>query len=585
MLNRLRQLAASALLRASLAVHAGADRGRKNADWRARTLSADAELINDLPTLIARSRQQVRDEPLAKSAIFAYRRNVVGRGIAPVWTIKHPETGALWEEVNERLEKLFLEWASDKSAVDAEGRRTFWKIQRLAVDEKNTAGAVLFVVGYRPHPRRVGLVIQAYEAEQLDHTVQTWGGRKVRGGVEVDDFGKAVAYHLYPKPLNDYLGAATIKSERIEARRVIEHQNLDRVLQTRGRPLLAPVMQDIRSAGKYKVADLMRQVMQACLGLIIKKPPGSPNWRGAAKPGEQPEAERLENIDFTPGMVPQLPAGYEAMPFAPTQTANSFEPFMVGIQRQIAAGVNLSYGQVSRDFTKGTYSGQRQEMLEDYKVIEPEQDDLVDDVIAPVIELFTQAAILEAKVPEVTPMMFAAEPERYHDLDYTLPAKPWIDPKNEIEGWTQAIDAQLATRTEYAAAYGKRYRKIVKQTADERDLRAKAGVSIASDGAATASPAAAGGPASPSASTSPAAGTVNTEVKAEGALNGAQITAVLDVFGRLQVGQVTPAVATELIIAVGIPRDRAASMVGEQAKLPAPPAPNPTNQPPAAAAA
>lgn len=79
--------------------------------------------------------------------------------------------------------------------------------------------------------------------------------------------------------------------------------------------------------------------------------------------------------------------------------------------------------------------------------------------------------------------------------------------------------------------------------------------------------------------------TVNTEVKADSSLNGAQITAVLDVFARLAKKEVVAPVAIELIVAVGIPRDRATQMVNDQAKAEVPTEsakPNPTQAAPSA---
>ena len=55
--------------KAMLAVYAAADRGRRNKDWRAPNVSADAAIIPDLPVLCARVRSKPHPEQLCVLAI------------------------------------------------------------------------------------------------------------------------------------------------------------------------------------------------------------------------------------------------------------------------------------------------------------------------------------------------------------------------------------------------------------------------------------------------------------------------------------------------------------------------------------
>lgn len=68
--------------------------------------------------------------------------------------------------------------------------------------------------------------------------------------------------------------------------------------------------------------------------------------------------------------------------------------------------------------------------------------------------------------------------------------------------------------------------------------------------------------------TSPADGAPENIESTEG-LNGAQIRAALDILDGVRGGSVAPAVAVELLIALGIDRARAERMVSETAKQPA----------------
>lgn len=571
-------------MRGLLSIHAAADRGRRNKDWPVRQASADAEIINDLPTLVSRSRGLTRDASLGRSAIKAYVRNIAGRGIAPVPTAKDVAGNEL-DALNELAEARFWKWASDKKRCDVQKRRTFWQFQRLAVSERMTAGSAFLVESYK---RGVGLQLQAFELEQLDFWKQSNGESEVRGGVEVDKFGAPIAYWFYPKPLNDLRFQSRYQSFPIPADRVLHYDQPDRVLQTLGRPELVAVMQDIRDDNRWKDASLWTRILQSCIGLIRKNPAGFPNANTKvgveAGDGEETTTENGDRIaDFAPGVIYDAPPGGDLTAFAPHQAGGDFDAFTRSMQRRIGAGAGLSYGQLTRDFTQGTYSGQRQEMLEDWKEFEPEEDTLVDSIVMPVYKLWYYYEVLEGRLP-VDLAEFKRDPDRFTDAEYPLNAKPWIDPKAEAEGYEKLVGLGVATRTEFTSSRGSRFRRNIRTLGKEQKMAQAEGVTLAGSQPA---PAAAPHASTPSAaSTTPVAATasvdganVNTEVKADSSLNGAQITAVLDVLSRLAKKEVVPAVAIELIVAVGIPRDRATSMVDQQASV-EPPAEVPPAVPP-----
>lgn len=555
--------------RGTAAVHAAADRGRRNRDWLPRNVAADAEIIPDLSTLIPRSRSLARDTSLGRAAIRAFVRNVAGRGIAPVPTAKDA-SGKELDALNELAEANFWKWASDRTRCDKQKRRTFWQMQRLAVRERFTAGGSIFVESYKPG---IGLQLQAFEIEQLDLWKFSFEDREIRGGVEVDEYGAPVAYWLFPKPLNDLRFQPKYQSVRIPADRVFHYDDPDRVLQTLGRPELVAVMQDVRDDNRWKDASLWTRILQSCIGLIRKNPP---NWPGTGvEPiGMQPDSDddtTTENgdriADFAPGVIYDAPPGGDLTPFAPHQNAGDFDAFTTSMQRRIAAGAGLSYGQVTRDFTKGTYSGQRQEMLEDWKEFEPEEDNLVDSFIAPVYRLWYRYEVIEGRLP-VPMAMFRKESDRFTEAEYPLNAKPWIDPKAEAEGIEKLVGMGVATRTEFTSSRGGRFRRNIRTLSGEQKLAFTEGVTLT--GIAPPATAPAANAVDTQAATQDTS-IVNTEVKADSSLNGAQITAVLDVLGRLARSEIVPPVAIELVVAVGIPRDRAEQMVNDQAGVAAVP--------------
>src|SRR4051794_28620663 len=122
-----------------LATYEAAKSGRKNKDWRAPGISADAARLPDDPVLNTPARQMGGDTWVASSAVSAFARNVIGTGIIPVPQIKDAA-----DKLNVRVNKAamleFWTWASDKHACDVEEDQTFWQMQTLAETERATVG-------------------------------------------------------------------------------------------------------------------------------------------------------------------------------------------------------------------------------------------------------------------------------------------------------------------------------------------------------------------------------------------------------------------------------------------------------------
>jgi capsid protein len=216
---------------ASLASHAAADTGRRNRDWKYNTGSADLNLIPDVLVLEGRARQMVRDSWIAKSIIKAYKRNIAGRGIVVTPHAKK-ETGEPLVKLNEKAQREFARWGKCKEACDVEKKQTFGQMQRLAVGERATVGEHFWVWSYTPPltpsgkidlSKPCGLRIQRFEPEQLDYRILSFQNNEVRGGVELDENGAAVAYHFFTRNPNDYLFRRAFWSVRIPRERVFHY--------------------------------------------------------------------------------------------------------------------------------------------------------------------------------------------------------------------------------------------------------------------------------------------------------------------------------------------------------------------------
>ena len=260
---------------------------------------------------------------------------------------------------------------------------------------------------------------------------------------------------------------------RVPAERVLHYYRKRRVRQKRGVTDLAPVLQDMRDLMRAKDANLWRMIMEACIGVLVKRDVTGPGATGAAFSTILPRAagdagttgSGAPTVDFTPGMVADPGPGVSLDAFVPTQQATNYATFNETTLRGIGGGSGLSYGQVSRDFTKGTYSGQRQEMLEDRKEFEPLQELAAHNLVLPVFRLFVALSALEGRIDV---RGYAQDPERFCCAEYVAPPPTWIDPKAEAEAIEKLIKLRVITREEVAQMRGYRLADILDAIAAEQ---------------------------------------------------------------------------------------------------------------------
>lgn len=485
-------------MRAALANYNAADRGRRNRDWRASPGSADLMILPESATLNARAREAVRNTWMGASIARAAKRNVAGTGVDVVPLAKDAD-GNLLKNLNRRIKDDFWWWGSDKNHCDVERRQNFWQKQRLCVAERKTVGQAFVVWSYRAPldasgriDKRlpVGLRLQSFEAEQLDTTLQSYQGREVRNGIELDpETGAALAYHLFTRNPNDYLSRGQLDSVRVPRERVFHYFDQDRVLQTQGVTELAPVLQDLRDVGRYDGAELMKALMQACIGAFVTKNATTPNGysplgvaRAAGDTGQT--SSGMSQIDFVPGMVPHLQEGESVTPFTPTSPGGQYEPFVTAKTRGIAAGVGMSGSQLLRYSGDASFSSARQDLIEDWREYQQEQDNLASDIVIPVYLTWFNLAVLEGRFDDVAEFdadTFLANPRQYTAVKTVGPRRPWIDPEKEANAYVILLKNSLITREEIMAECGKQFADEIIKMAEESEQAAEAGVTLIED--------------------------------------------------------------------------------------------------------
>src|SRR5262249_52953375 len=160
-------------------------------------LSADQEIKGNMRLLRARARELSRNNPVAKSYLKILLSNVNGeKGIAYRSLVRN-NNQALNQPFNMKIEKAWTEWGK-KGNCTVDRRFSLRQVQNLILKTLATDGEVFvrMVPGFANKHR---FALQMIDADQVDHLftrAKSPTENEIRLGVEVDEWGAPVAYHV-----------------------------------------------------------------------------------------------------------------------------------------------------------------------------------------------------------------------------------------------------------------------------------------------------------------------------------------------------------------------------------------------------
>lgn len=439
-------------------------RSRRNLDsWRPRGGDADADSLLDLPELRSRSRDAIRNLPIAGGAIATKVTNVVGTGLRLNAQIDRDYLGLSedraesWEKDAERL---FNQWAGS-AECDAERTLTFAAQQELAFRAVLESGDVFALLPAIARPGALlDLRVQLIEADRVSNPRWKSDTPTLTGGVEKDRAGAPVAYHItrtHPGRLYN------IASEwdrypafgaRTGRRNVLHLYHKRRVGQTRGIPDLAPVIEELKQLGRYTQAEIDAAVVTAFLAIITKSE-GRAGFGGVSPTGAPARDDKSEPYRLGPATVLDLQDGEEVTTVQSSRPNSAFDPFVLAVLRQVGACLEIPFELLVKHFTS-SYSAARAALEDAKRFFRGRRVWLACNFCQPVYEAFLHEAVardlLRAPGFLTDARVRAAYLGDYRD-QWIGPAWAQIDPVKEYNAAALAEDRGWKTATENTAEF------------------------------------------------------------------------------------------------------------------------------------
>jgi lambda family phage portal protein len=470
--------------------YAGASRWRKQlANWLPFRAMADAELLPDQDMLVARSRDLARNNGVTSGAFQTLVDNVVGIGLRLAC---YPDYRALgrdiaWaEDWSQQVESLWRTWA-DTTACDAAGRFNFHYLTSLVYRSCIESGEALALPLWLERgdtPFRTCL--QLIEVDRLSNPNFTPPTLKLRGGIEMDDYGKPLTY--YVRVMQDWMVITgwvnvvgpwqAIPAETEWGRkRVIHVLATDRVDQTRGKPVLSSVIEQFRMLDSYQRTELQSAIVNSLVAGVIETPldPQAIHELMGGDPNAYLQNKNQWRVQLEGGAIIPLYPGDKLTPFTPTRPAPQYNNFVEAVQRQIGVALGMPYELAIKDFSKTNYSSARAALNEAWRYFMSRRMFLASYWLQPVYCLWLEEAVNAGLID--APGYYDLRP-LYERAKWIGPGRGYVDPMKEAEASQLRMASMTSTLEKECAEQGDDWMEVLEQAAIERERLKQLGLYV-----------------------------------------------------------------------------------------------------------
>lgn len=369
-------------------------------------------------TMRQRGRMLYMASPIAAAAVNTARTKIVGTGLRMKCSLDAELLGISTESARawcKRTETEFRNWCLSKNACDVLGVNNFYELQQLAVKSWLMSGDV-FALLKRENPTKLNpysLRIHLIEADRICTpsssiadgifcvTEGKHGTNEIHDGVEVNENGRVIAYHI----CNNYPYSAAFSDtewcrvEAVNARtgmpNVLQIMDAERPDQYRGVTYLAPVIEMLLQNRRYTESELTAAIIQTYFTGWLETETDS-----AGMPifdHDEDDEDDEDEPEMSPGNIVKLKKGEKIVFGNPNIPTAGYETFTNSISRQIGAALEVPHEVLLKEFT-ASYSASKGALEEAWEVVRMRRSWFVNDFCQPIYEAWLAEAVARGRI-------------------------------------------------------------------------------------------------------------------------------------------------------------------------------------------
>lgn len=468
--------------------------------WNPPQTSADSAVLPGRDVSVARVRDMIRNDPHAQSGMSKLVEMLVG---AKLILSSKPDARALGldrtnpahrkiiRELAASIESEYYLFANDPGKrFDAQRRVSGNGMWRLLARTFATMNECTAFLKWKPGGR-YATCVRAIDPDRLSNPYGQPVTQKLRGGVEFDDDGEPVAYHVRNgHPADWYIVPVPMTWTRIErctptGRPVFIHGfEPDREDQARAMSPFAALIKRLRMIGKFSDTELASATVNALFAAFVKSSLPIGEATAAFTPqtvttlGDQRMNYWSSNPPHLGGVrIPVMPLGDEIQINSSPRQTTAFPDFQAAFLQSIAAALGISYEQLSMDWSKVNYSSARAALNEVWRHTQMLFAAFVDQVVCPIHYAQLEEAFDRGYIkPPAGAPEFWDMPGAYLRARWIGPGRGYVDPVKEAQGASMRIGAMISTLEDENADLGRDLTDTLDQAADEEEMLKERGL-------------------------------------------------------------------------------------------------------------
>jgi lambda family phage portal protein len=426
-------------------------------------------------------------ERKAKLSAFVRRKMAAGEAIAAsdlLFKIGYErasatvKAGALDLYACQLIENAYREW-QEAEFCTMSGSMTYNQVRQIRLLSCVRDGDFFIrMVEVDPSVNKFGFSLQLINAEWCDHNLNVarlQNGNSIRMGVEMDQWGKRVAYHFIERNPSDWefgtpgTSGYSRNHIRVDARDIIHYFRPEYADSTRGAPWIASIIKKARQLDGYEEAEVIAARTGACkMGFYESTtvPEG-----GIEEP---PNPCKGPTEDLVPGSIRGLPFGVTFKEFNPSHPSQNFETFRKGSVRSISAGLpSADYNVLANDLENVNYSSGKLGRLDTNEVCRLLQRFDIDTAELPIFKRWLERVLSVRAIP-----LPLAKLKKYNKAHFS--GRRWkdVEPMKETQAAILAIQNRLMSYTRWYDEQGWDLEEEWEAIAQEEGLAEELGIKL-----------------------------------------------------------------------------------------------------------
>lgn len=441
--------------------------------------SADSSLQRDAESLRGQSRKLDEDHDLVTGIFDRLEERVVGGAGIAVEPLPLDYAGNIHLEFAAQIKDAWAEWSL---RPETSGELTRAQMERLVCrtwlrDGESLAQLLMGKVPNFEHLHAVPFSLELLEPDYLPWNYND-ESKGICQGITRDAWRRVKGYNLLKRHPGSALGfSLSVDTKFVPADRMLHIAYRKRLGQNRGQPLLHAVLTRLADIKDYEESERVAARISAALAMFIKKGSTDDYVVAPTTAGKDGQATGARSIPIAPGMVfDGLLPGEDVGMIESNRPSQFVESFRNGQLRAVAAGTRVGYSTATRSYT-GTYSAQRQELVESQLGYDLLQREFIDYWSRKVYRAFIEMGLLSGvlKPPANVNM------DSVYSAVYQGPVMPWINPVHEANAWDALVKGGFADEAEVARARGRNPQELKRSRQAEIESNRAKGLVFSSD--------------------------------------------------------------------------------------------------------